>query len=95
MALEKFHYKLPYIAVDEDGEEVIRKHPVVLCKFDQIPFGLVRRHRNLPQAEQFFVLLEELLPEKDFEFIDQATQADMLKLVEAWQKDAGVNLGES
>jgi hypothetical protein len=95
MALEKFYYKIAYTTVDEDGEEVQRKHSITLPKFDQIPFGLIRKNRSLPQAEQFFVLLEQVVSETDLDIIDKTTQAEMLALVEAWQKDSGISLGES
>lgn len=95
MALEKFHYKLTYVEKDEDGEEVSRKHSLTLPKFDQIPFGLIRKNRKLPQEEQFFALLEALISDEDLDKLDKSTQKEMLKLVETWQKDSEVSLGES
>lgn len=94
MAMEKFHHKLTF-TTEEDGAEVEQTHKLVLPKFDQIPFGLIRRFRKLPDADQFFSLLEALVSEKDLEALDQCTQKEVNKLMTAWQKDAGVGLGES
>jgi len=93
--MEKFHYKLTVTEVDDDGEEIQRKHNVVLPKFDNIPFGIIRKNRSLPQHEQFFALLEAVVRPEDLPVIDQTPQKAMTELMEAWQKDSGVGLGES
>lgn len=91
MAMEKFHHTLTY----EDKKGVEKTHEVTLQKFDQIPFGLIRRFRKFSESEQFFSLLEELLPDKDLAALDQCAQGEVTKLMKEWQKDAGIEAGES
>lgn len=93
--MEKFHYKLTVTNVDDDGDETTSKHEVILPKFDNIPFGIIRKNRSLPQHEQFFALLEEVVRPEDLKVIDKTPQKAMTDLMEAWQKDSGVGLGES
>lgn len=96
MAFEKFHHKLiTGYEKDDDGNETPIKEKVSLPKFDQIPFGLIRKNRKLPQEEQFFALLEQVASEKDLERMDRAPQFEMEKLMQAWQEDSGVTPGES
>lgn len=82
MALEKFHYEYC-------GKKF------TLPKFDQLPFGVIRKLRKLPDEEQFFQMFELSADEKALAVIDQMGMKDIEKLVEAWQKDAGVTQGES
>lgn len=96
MAFEKFHHKLiTGFEEDNSGKEVPIKERVSLPKFDQIPFGLIRKNRRLPQEEQFFALLEQVASEDDLEKMDRAPQSEMEKLMEAWQEDSGITPGES
>ena len=92
MSMEKFHYRVT-VGIDEDGEPI--KHKVTLPKFDQIKFGIIRKNRKLPEAEQFFALLEAVASEEDISAMDETTQEIMGELMEAWQKDSGITAGES
>ena len=92
MAFEKFHHKI-VTDYDADGEPI--KERVTLPKFSAIPFGLIRKNRKLPQEEQFFALLEQVASEEDLEKMDRAPQSEMEKLMKAWEKDSGVDAGES
>ena len=83
MALEKFHY------TTEPNKKI------TLPKFDALPFGVVRRIRNADDTEQFFLLLEEAADERSLKVIDDMPMPEIADLVEAWQKDAGVSVGES
>ena len=83
MALEKFHY------TTESNKKI------TLPKFDALPFGVVRRIRNADDTEQFFLLLEEAADERSLKVIDDMPMPEIADLVEAWQKDAGVSVGES
>lgn len=94
MAMEKFHYTLSYDVTDDDGDSTVQKHKLSLPKFDAIPFGLIRKYRKLDEAEQFFSLLEDLLSEKDLAALDQTGQGAVRDLMNAWQKDSNVTLGE-
>lgn len=62
---------------------------------DNIPFGTIRKLRKESEVEQFFGLLESVAAEKDLALIDTLGQKQVAELMEAWQKDAGVSLGES
>lgn len=91
--MERFHYSLPTGKVDGDGDPITRKLSLPL--FANIPFGIIRKNRKLPEAEQFFALLEALCNEEDLELIDGATQKEISDLMTAWQKESGVTQGES
>lgn len=82
MALEKFHYTY-------DSKKF------TLPKFDQLPFGVIRKLRKLPDEEQFFQMFELAADDKALAVIDTMGMKDIEKLVEEWQKDAGVSQGES
>lgn len=84
MATEKFHFTV-------DGTTV------TLPKFSNLPFGVARKIRKEKDEEQIFVLIEELLKKdkKTLDFIDTLTVEQVGDLFVAWQKDAGVTVGES
>ena len=82
MSTEKFHHK-------------VGTKEIVLPRFDNIPFGVIRKSRKLPQEDQFFFMIEELASEKDLAIIDTIGTKDIEKLIQAWQKHSGVTLGES
>lgn len=92
MAFEKFHFKL-VTGEDEEGDPI--KEEVVLPKFGSIPFGILRKNRHKPEEDQFFDLLESVAGEKYLEIMDRAPQSEMRAMMTAWQKDSGVQLGES
>lgn len=75
----------------------IGKKKLELPKFGNLPIGITRKLRNEPEIEQFFQLFEILFadePEK-LALFDTMTQNEVLELMSAWQKESGVNLGES
>ena len=80
---EKFHYT------------TAGKKKITLPRFDALPFGVIRRIRKADDTEQFFLLLEESADERSLKVIDDLSMPEISDLVEAWQKDAGVDLGES
>lgn len=82
MALEKFTYK-------------VGTRTISLPKFDNIPFGTIRKLRKESKEEQFFGLLESVAAAKDLALIDTLGQKEVADLMDAWQKDSGVSLGES
>ena len=84
MALEKFHYTVPET-----------KKKITLPGFGNLPFGAVRKIRKLSDEEQFFALFEESADDKNLAVIDTLSMPQISDLVTAWQKDAGVDLGES
>lgn len=93
MTMEKFHAKLKTGKVNEDGTP--KEVPLELPKFDQIPFGTIRKLRKLPTTEQFFALLEKVIPEDAMELLDETPQKEVNRILTEWQKDSGVELGES
>lgn len=80
--MEKFHYKYG-------------KATVTLPKFDQLPFGVVRKLRNAEEEEQFFLLFELAADDKSLAVIDTMPMSEISDMVTAWQKEAGVEVGES
>lgn len=93
MAFEKFHYTLHIPADTARGAD--KTYDLVLPKFENLPFGLIRKHRKAPPAEQFFLILEDVLTDKDLENLDKATQKQVSELFQDWQKDSAVTVGES
>ena len=75
--------------------EVDSKRKITLPKFGEVPFGIVRRGRHLPPEEQFYFMFEELLSEKDIAVLDSLTSVQVSDLMDKWQDEAGVSLGES
>lgn len=92
MALEKFHHTIT-TGYNDDGDP--ETFEMVLPKFENLPFGLIRKHRSLPAAEQFFAILEDMLSDKQLEKLDKATQKEVSVMFEKWQKDSNINVGES
>lgn len=85
MPTEKFHY------TTKAGDKI------ALPKFDQIPTGIIRRTRRLPAEDQMFAVLEAYLGDesKEMEAVDKLPTGELGEFVAAWQKDAGIDLGES
>ena len=84
MALEKFHY------TTEAGVKI------TLPKFMQgIKTGLVRKIRKLEPGSQVFEIVEAVADEETLALIDELGPEEFGELVKAWQKDAGIDLGES
>lgn len=82
MATEKFHYTF-------NGKKF------TLPKFDQLPFGVIRKLRKQDEEDQFFQLFELAADDKALAIIDQMGMTDINDLVTAWQKDANITVGES
>lgn len=82
MALEKFHYEY-------DGKKIN------LPKFSNLPFGVIRKLRKQDETDQMFLLFEETADDRSLKVIDSMTVDEVAKLMEAWQKDGGVTVGES
>ncbi|WP_378736063.1 hypothetical protein [Nocardia brasiliensis] len=68
---------------------------ISLPKMENIPFGIIRKLRKENDTEQFFALIEGVAGAKDLAVIDAMTQAEVRELMSAWQKDSGIELGES
>ncbi|MFI5781206.1 hypothetical protein [Nocardia sp. NPDC051570] len=66
-----------------------------LPRMENIPFGLIRKLRKEDDAEQFFALIEGVATAKDLAVLDAMTQAEVKELMDAWQKDSTISLGES
>ena len=82
--MEQFHYTLP------DG------HELKLPRFDQLPVGVVRKSRKLPQADQAFTVLEALITsEEDWEHIDLLSAAEFQVFQKAWRDGSKLDLGGS
>lgn len=84
MTLEKFHHE-------------VGKTKITLPKFDQVftTFGQVREFRRLDQGEQMFALIEKAADDANLKKIDALSMPEVRDLLVAWQRDAGVTVGES
>ncbi|PVE94991.1 hypothetical protein [Microbacterium sp. TPD7012] len=84
MTLEKFHH-------------TVGKQKITLPKFDQVftTFGEVREFRRLDSGEQMFALIEKAADAANLKKIDALTVPEVKDLLVAWQRDAGVTVGES
>lgn len=84
MADNKFHY-------------LIGDVDIALPQLANVPLGIVRKTRHLPDDEKLFVTLETLLPEGSPELaaVDTLDRSGLADLMGAWQAAAGVDLGES
>lgn len=81
---EKFEYVVPGT-----------KKKIVLPKFGQVPFGVIRKSRKMDAQEQFYFMFEELLDDKGLAVLDSLTSDQVADLMDGWQSEAGVGLGES
>lgn len=77
--------------VEEDGKKV--EHTIVLKPFDQVPNGVLRKNRDNPEAG-VWAMFEWALSAKDLELFDLLPASDTADLLEAWQKDTGVDAGK-
>lgn len=82
MATEQFHY-------EHDGKTF------TLPKLENIPAGLMRRVRKLPEVDGAFTIIEEVADETALEVIDSMTLVEFMRFQEAWEKGSGSSLGES
>lgn len=94
--LEKFHHVIPADKIDGADKD----YDLVLPRFKNLPFGVMRKIRKVEPAEQIFEIFEQLLErdtitEDDLNVLDAMTIEDIGSVMEAWQKDAEVDLPES
>jgi hypothetical protein len=82
LALEKFHHKI--------GSKTI-----ALPKFENIPFGVLRKLRKESEVEQFFGIVEEVADAKTLTTLDTLTMPEVRDLMAAWQKNSAADMGES
>lgn len=81
--LEKFHHTLP------DG------HELRLPRFENVPVGVIRKTRRLPEADQVFTILELIMSEEDIEHLDKLDKTEFNKVIGAWREGSSVGVGES
>lgn len=65
-----------------------------LSSFASLKSGLIRRIRNLDEADAFYTVLEEVADEPTLAAIDDMDMLELGEIMRAWQKHAGVSLGE-
>lgn len=84
MTTERFHH-------------TVGKTKITLPKFDQVftTFGQVREFRRLDAGEQMFTLIERAADDANLKKIDTLSIDQVKDLLVAWQRDAGVTVGES
>lgn len=68
---------------------------ITLPPVGQIPYGVLRKVRKLDPDEQDDALLESIADEATIDKIDALPVVEVAKLMNAWQRDAEVSVGES
>lgn len=63
-----------------------------LPDFQDLPVGVVRKSRNLPEEEQSWFILENLLDDKQLAVIDTMTVHEFAQFMNGWTQ--GASLGE-
>lgn len=69
---------------------------LVVPRFDSVvTFGRARKLRKLAEDEQVFQLVEDVCDDDALAVLDAMPASEVGLFFEAWQKDSGVDLGES
>lgn len=66
-----------------------------LPSLSNLPFGLLRKSRNLSKLELMFVVIEDVLTDKQLAAIDKLRNTEITQLVNEWREHSGIDLGES
>lgn len=80
---EQFHYTTP------DGRHV------TLPYLKNLKVGVIRKLRGQPADEQFFGILEAIADDDTLAVIDDMDAQQFATLMEQWQQQSGVTVGES
>ncbi len=96
MTFEKFHYTVP--AADIEGAKTDKE--IVLPRFKNLPFGVMRQVNKADESQQIFIIIDHLIDTKKVskdtvEVIDSLTIDGVGDLMTAWTKDAETSMGES
>lgn len=83
MATELFHH------TTKSGKKLS------LPRFKNIPVGVIRKNRKEDEDEQTFGLIEAVADAKTLKVIDSMSIVELGEFMQAWQKDSGVEMGES
>lgn len=65
-----------------------------LPSFAVVRSGVIRRIRNMDEADAFYTLLEEVADERALAATDDMPLNELADLMQNWQAHAGVSLGE-
>lgn len=65
---------------------------IELPEFGQLPVGVLRKARHVPENDQTWFILEELLGDKDMKVLDSLPTSEFVKHMKAWT--GGTSLGE-
>lgn len=65
---------------------------VELPDFGNMPTGVIRKARNVKEADQTWFMLEELLSDKELAILDGLPLSEFAKHMKAWTE--GISLGE-
>jgi len=74
---------------EHDGQEY------VLPSFASLKSGLIRRIRNMDEADAFYTMLEEVADADALAATDDMGMAELTRVMQGWQAAARVSLGES
>ncbi|WP_280438925.1 hypothetical protein [Nocardia cyriacigeorgica] len=81
--------------VEEDFVRKVGGVEIRLPSLSNLPFGVVRRNRHATKTELMFVVMEDVLTDKQLAAIDKLHNAEIRDLVDAWREHSGIDLGES
>lgn len=68
------------------------KKKIELPDFKELPIGIVRKSRKLPEEEQTWFILEEILDAKTLEIVDSMSVKQFTDMMAGWTQ--GAQLGE-
>ena len=60
-----------------------------------VTFGMSRRLRKMSEAEQTFVLMEEICDDEELAVLDKMDTEETEAFFTAWQADSDVSMGKS
>lgn len=81
--------------VEDDFTTEVGGVEIRLPSLSNLPFGLVRKARNLSRVELMFVVMEEELTDEQLAVIDKLRNREIQDLVNEWREHSGIDLGES
>lgn len=68
---------------------------ITLPALTEIPSGLLRKHRKLPEVDFMFSVLEDSMDADELEKLDEVSVAEVQEIFQAWQADEGASFPES
>jgi hypothetical protein len=80
---------------DEDFTFESSVGPITVPSMSMIPFGVMRKARKEPGAEQTYAVIEAIASPEALALIDQLPAREIAAFSEAWAAHSGASVGES